>query len=274
MSPFKDDYKFDVVNQTSVKTPEAMPKYFLAETAEEAEEIYSQFSSLLNAIAYSYALSTGLPRADLFGEGLIGLGRAKRDWDADRGGEFRTYAIFRIKDAIIEYVRDHAAVVKVPTNLRKAQAVYKRLETACEAYGVGINETLEDTIEPYSLPLKQKRHLLTLVGTLIEYGSNAGVSDLMRFVERIVNLPEEEDYSEQIPAGEHARRQEVMEAALVVDKLKEHMDETEIAICNGIMMDLTYEEIGKGFGHGKSWVADKMAKLRKKIATKLKEGTL
>jgi len=280
MSPFRDDFKFDVVNQTSVKIPEAMPKYFLADTLVEAEEVYAQFSSLLNALAFNYAMSTGLAKADLFGEGLIGLGRAYRDWDADRGGEFRPYATFRIKDSIIEYIRDRSATVRVPTYIKKAAYLLEKLKWWCEILDVEYHMMLKPSRwegSGIAKDVDDEAPFLRAVGiarTLKEYSNRAKVKDIDKFVERIENIPEEVDFAEPVNDDAHDRSQELMEAALIVDKLKEYMDETELAICEGIMQDKSFEEIGKGFGHSKSWVSDRMAKLRKKIAAKLKEGTL
>ena len=278
MSPFRDDFKFDVVNQTSVDRPEEMPKYFLADSLEEAEEIYAQFSSLLNALAYNYAMSTGLAKADLFGEGLIGLGRAYRDWDADRGGKFRSYATFRIKDAIIEYIRDHSATVRVPTYIKKANYLLGKLKALCEAHELDVHDVVKRDAFTAS-GFEDKDAMLRMIGlaeTLRQYSNRAKVRDIHKFVERIDNLPEEVDevlttYAEE---ADDTRSQELMEAALIVDKLKEYMDETELAICEGIMQDKSFEKIGNELGHGKSWVSDKMAGLRKKIAKMLKGGKL
>lgn len=269
MSPFKENFKFDVVSQSSVVLKEEMPKFFLANTASEAEDIYEQFSSLLNVLAKNYSEATGIPVQDLFGEGLIGLGRAYRDWDPKRGG-FRSYATFRIKDAIIEMIRDHTAIVKVPTNMRKAQAMLNRLKLACEQIDVPYKEVINDTLMPYSIPIKQKRYLLQLVGALIEYGRNAGTNDLYKFIEKLENLPEEVDFSEEISTEAQDRNQQMLEAALVVGKLKKFMDTEEIAICEGIMEDKTYEEIGKDLGKSKSWVSDKLKKLKESLLAQIK----
>jgi hypothetical protein len=79
--PFKNSYKFDVISKGKVKVPEAMPKFFLSDNKEEAEKIYEDFKDLINILAYNYARYSGLDKADIFGEALIGLGRAYRDWD-------------------------------------------------------------------------------------------------------------------------------------------------------------------------------------------------
>lgn len=279
MSPFKNTYNFDIVRRTSVREPEDMPKYFLADTPEEAEAVYNEFAVLLNALAHNYAMSTNLSKADLFGEGLIGLGRASRDWDPDRSS-FRTYATFRIKDAMVEFIRDRSATVRIPSYIKKANRLLQKLKWWCEVLGCEVHEAVKrgaftgsgivkdvDDEEPYF-------RVLGLAQTLREYSNRAKVKDINKFIERIDNLPEEVDFSDQTPPEIHAREQEMLEAALVVDKLKEHMNPDELKICKCIMEDKSYKEIGEELGKSKSWVAGKMDGLRNKIARRLKEGTL
>ncbi len=80
------------------------------------------------AMGYRYY---GLPVADLISEGNVGLMRAVKKFDPDRGFRLATYAMWWIKAAINEYVLNSWSLVKVGTvaaqkklffNLRKLKA--------------------------------------------------------------------------------------------------------------------------------------------------------
>lgn len=283
MTPFKDKrkkktesshegrgFKFDVIEQSPVALKEDMPRFFLADTMKEAENIYSQFAALLNVLAKNYAGATGLPASDLFGEGLIGLGRAYRDWDPTRSESYRTYAAFRIKDAIVEYIRDHAAVVRVPTNLKKARLVLDKLKALAERHSVTLTQVFDNDIKPFSIDLHERRRMGELYGTLIEYSGEKDGLCFLKFIEKLENLPEEVDYSDQTPPEVHIRNQQMMEAALVVDKLKEYMTPEELIICEGFMADKSFEEIGKELGKSKAWVSDKFKSFKETVRDRLK----
>jgi hypothetical protein len=65
-----------------------------------------------------------------------------------------------------------------------------------------------------------------------------------------------------------------MEAAIIVDKLKAHMTKQELLICEGIMLDKSFDEIGADLGKSKSWVSAKLSNLKKRIVSMMDEGTL
>lgn len=269
----KDGFKFDIVTQSVVNISETMPKHFLADTPKEADAIYSQYESMLNGWAYSYATSTGLSRADLFGEALIGLARAYRDWDMDRGGSFRTYAIYKVKDALNEFVRVNSATISVPAYIKKANANLCEIKSICESYQISWETLAVEQDIPDSFDMQDAIRCAELVENLINAAKRAKV-DYVKFIDRIMYIPENADFSDQMSPEEHERKQQLLEAALIVEKLKTHMNDDEFDICDGIMNDKSFEQIGMELGKSKAWVSDKLKKLRKKIIDKMKAGTL
>lgn len=269
----REGFKYDIVTKTVVKKAEHMPKCYLADTQKEAEAIYSQFEKVLNKLASSYAINTGLSKADLFGEGLIGLGRAYRDWDPKRSDNFRTYAIFRIKDALGEFVRDNASAISVPSYIKKAHANIREIKAICEATSIDCLTVIEEQELPDELDIEDAIRCASLVKNLINAAKRAGTS-YEKFLERIKLIPEDVEYIDQTPPEVHRREIEMLEAAIVVEKLKEHMDDTELSICEGIMLDRSYEEIGKELGKSKAWVAGKLKALKERIIIMMQDGKL
>ena len=77
----------------------------------------------------------GLPLADLINEGNLGLMRAAEKFDESKGVRFISYAVWWIRQAIVQSVADHAHIVRVPlsrTNVlrrfgRRANALRQEL---------------------------------------------------------------------------------------------------------------------------------------------------
>jgi len=280
MSPFKYKNKkqngvtvrYEVVTQTRVKIPEDMPKYFLADSAEEAEKTYNDFKGILNKIAHTYAVSTGLPKSDLFGEGLIGLARARRDWDKTRGSVFKAYAIFRIKDAMMEYVHANISSVSIPSYLRKAQSNYNNLLRLCTLYDIDRQVAEDGKSSPRDLPEKERESFNKSVHNIKRAAKRAGLS-YKDLVERVSMLPKNVTYNENILHVESTRDIEKIEAMITVEKLKERMTEEEIAICDGILAEKSLKEIGKCFGKSGSWVSNKIAQLRNRLREEIERDT-
>lgn len=249
-------FKFDIIKQTNVIQPETMPEYFLADTPEEAETLYNQYSNLLNALAYNYAISTGLQKADFFGEALIGLGRAYRDWDDSRSKDFKTYAIYRIKDALNEFARNNVTSVTVPAYIKKSHNHVTELKTIFVKYNISIHSNVVVKMES-----SDNYRYLYLTDKLKKAADRAKIS-YKKFIERVEYIPENYIFDEDIT---HDNQEESLETALITKKLYTYMDSTETSICQNIMKGVSYEEIGKKFDKNSVWVRRKLDKLRDKI---------
>jgi RNA polymerase sigma-32 factor len=115
---------------------EAGEEYMLAkrfaehEDSQAAHKLVTSHLRLVAKIAMGYRFY-GLPVSDLISEGNVGLMRAVKKFEPDRGFRLATYAMWWIKAAINEYVLNSWSLVKVGTvaaqkklffNLRKLKA--------------------------------------------------------------------------------------------------------------------------------------------------------
>jgi len=263
----KKGFKFDIITKSVVCGDENMPDCFLADTPEEAQAIYAKFESLLNGLAYSYAVSTNLNRSDLFGEGLIGLARAYRDWDSGRSNDFRSYAIYKIKDALNECVRKNASAISVPAYIKKSHSNLQELKAMCEKYSTDWRSVVSSQTPPSKFIGLDKERCEEIIENLKNASTRSKV-EYKKFVERIEFIPQDVDYTDQVEKDYNGNQQR-LEAALVVDRIKSEMDEEEKKICDGIMLGKTYEKIGEEFGKSKAWVAGKLKEIRERVISKL-----
>ena len=266
-------YKYDIINHSMVRREEDMPECFLADTPEEADSLYEKFERFLNSVSSSYSMTTGLNKADLFGEGLIGLGRAYRDWDPSRSDKFASYAKFRIKDAIGEFIRNNASAISVPSYIKKAHTNLQEIKSICESACIDWHTVVYDQELPDDLGMSDAVRCAELVSNLINAANRAKVSYL-DFLKRVSMTPQDVEYVDQTPPEVHRREIEMLEAAVLVEKMKEKMDGEELYICEGIMLDKSYEQIGKEMDKSKAWVSSKLKNLRTRILTIIHEGGL
>lgn len=270
----RDKFKYDVIKESSVEAYEELPKHFLADTPEEAEELYKEYYALLNNLSYTYSLSTNIDKSDLFGESLVGLARAKRDFDPKRSNKFRTFAIYKIKSALNEYVRKNSMSIAAPAYIRNANRHVVLLKDAFESCGVDINY-LSEAFELGKLetgPLKVtwlKLRAGNLFNKLSNGAARAGIT-VKELVRRAEHIPTDVRYDDYIDVEEiNLQEKRRLEMALLIENMKSHLTQMEVQICEGIMEDKTYEEIAAGFGHKPPWVNQQLDKIRRKLASKL-----
>jgi RNA polymerase primary sigma factor len=88
------------------------------------EELIEQMLPLVNAIARRYR-TPGLDRADLVQEGCVGILRALRRFDPDRGVPFSAYAALWIRQALQELRSDFIRPLRVPPKALRQLAELK-----------------------------------------------------------------------------------------------------------------------------------------------------
>ena len=89
-------------------------RYHEHQDAEAAHELIASHLRLVAKIAMSYR-GYGLPVSDLVAEGNIGLMRAVRKFDPDKGFRLSTYAMWWIRAAVTEYILHSWSMVKLGT---------------------------------------------------------------------------------------------------------------------------------------------------------------
>ncbi len=99
----------------------------------------------------------GVPMLDLISQGNLGLIKALETFDPSRGLKFITYAVWWIRQAMLQAIADHSRVVRIPQNRlatmrriemarRELQKVHQRdpvTEEIGQSLGMGSDEVLD-----------------------------------------------------------------------------------------------------------------------------------
>lgn len=113
------------ISNYELLTPEEEVKYARAYKSGDKKAIERLVLSNLRfvvSIAKKYQ-NLGVSLSDLINEGNIGLIRAAHKFDETKGVRFITYAVWWIKQAIIQHLSEQSRVVRIPLN--KASAMFK-----------------------------------------------------------------------------------------------------------------------------------------------------
>jgi RNA polymerase sigma-B factor len=82
------------------------------------EQLVSNYVPLVRRLCRRFRTSRE-PQEDLFQIGMIGLLNAIEKFDPERGTSFSSLAIPEVLGAILNYLRDHGSLIKIPRTLRR-----------------------------------------------------------------------------------------------------------------------------------------------------------
>ena len=251
-------------------------RYIKSDDSEAAHKLVTSHLRLVAKIAMQYR-GYGLPVADLISEGNIGLMKAVKKFEPERGFRLSTYAMWWIKASVTEYVLKTWSLVKMGTmaaqkklffSLRKAK---RRLEIIDNS---DINpEQAKLLSQQFSLPEKDIMHMNSRM-TIRDQSLNAPVSwSEDGSIELQDTLVDSSPLPEAIVADrqEAETRSDFLKAAL--DDLPER--ERDIFIERRLKDDpITLEEIGKDYGISRERVRQLENRAFEKVQKTIREKAL
>ncbi len=173
---------------------------------------------------------SGLPLKDLINEGNLGLIRAALRFDATKGNKFITYAVWWIRQGIIQAIQDHARLIRLPQNKLNALNHISRMQQQLEQE-LEREPSIEEIANQMELD-KEQIHMITDIASKIA-SLDSAVDDsksgyLLKVIENhdadkpdseILNKSLKKDIQEAL-ASLSAREAEVLRAYFGIDRDK------------------------------------------------------
>lgn len=245
-----------------VKQNKKFLPYLLGNSEEEATQTFLDYQNLLNKMAYSYSETTGIDKGDLFGEAVIGLAKAKRDYDINKASLF-TYAFMVITDTLNDYTRRNSMIVSLPVYVKKAHSIIERIKGLLNPYNLIFEVVITESSE--NIPEDIKVNYDYLVEKLNNAADRASI-DIKELIKRAEFIPISAKFEEDKLEIETAASSEAL-----VSELKTLMTDEEWFISQGIMEGKTYDEIGAELGISGSAIGQKFNALKIKIKHEMGE---
>lgn len=128
----------------------------------------------------------GLTLPDLISEGNLGLIKAAGRFDETRGFKFISYAVWWIRQQILQSLAEQARIVRLPLNkigsINKINKAFARLEQEHERppTAAELAETLEMTLEEVKTSMSNTGRHVSMDAPLRDDGDSGTMHDLMR----------------------------------------------------------------------------------------------
>jgi RNA polymerase sigma-32 factor len=258
---------------------EAEEEYMLAkrwvdyEDTKAAHKLVTSHLRLVAKIAMGYR-HYGLPMADLISEGNVGLMRAVKKFDPEKGFRLSTYAMWWIKASLNEFVLNSWSLVKIGTlaaqkklffNLRRIKAKLNLMEAgdlAPEAVSAIAHELKVEEADVVSMNRRMAGRDSSLNVPLGESGTEA-----------VTLLPDDSD-NQEISYG---KREELKQGRGLIARALESLTEREREIfVERRLRDepMTLEELGSRYGVSRERIRQIEVKAFDKVRAIVQAGFL
>jgi len=125
---------------------------------EAREHLITANSRLVISVAKKY-MGRGVPFLDLIQEGNIGLIRATKKFEYQRGHKFSTYATWWIRQAVTRAIADQGRTIRVPVHM--GDQINKLLRTQHQlTQKLGREPTVEEMAEALEVPPKKVENMI------------------------------------------------------------------------------------------------------------------
>lgn len=205
------------------------------------EKILLANTRLVLSIARRYT-GRGIPLIDLVQEGIIGLMRATKKFEPERGNRFSTYATWWIRQAITRSIDNNARIIRLPVhkNIEINKVAYARNELMQE---FGREPTEEEIAEVLEMTPLQVLETMRISQTPIS-----------------LELPQDNDenrtLADLIPDDEASSPEETTTESMMQEQIKDVLDELPMREARVLMLrygfqdgrSYTLQEVGDAMG--------------------------
>lgn len=256
-----------------IRKNEEFKKHFLADTEEEANDLLKKYDGTLKLLSNKASVMTGIDREDLYQEGIIGLARASREFNEERSDNFRTFAIYKIKDALREFNTTQSITIKSPQYtrdaIRLAAVLRERLVKAGEYQYLALVDMWDSSSKyvgnsPLDISIQKSRYSLKNLADR----SHTSVKQLLERSE-MAPLYSSELTNVNYPSDKMSSETDVIDkinAMDMIERIKKYISEEDYELLwNRFVEGMTVREIAPKMGISAPHVSGKTQVLLEKL---------
>jgi len=251
----KDVRKLDML---TVDEESELTKLVAEGNQKATEKLVTSNLRFVISVAKEYQ-NQGLPLPDLINEGNYGLIKAAHKFDPTRGFRFISYAVWWVKQSIIQSLNDHSRTVRLPVNINNQVSKLKKEMSRFEQEN-GRKATGSDTLSDEKGNLLDMSLLLhPKCSSLNDKINEDGDEVLDVIADNSLTRPDEDVYSEDVLKSELGKTLSVLsERERKIIEMYFGMDGNP----------MTLEQIGDEFGLTK----ERIRQVKEKSLRKLKNN--
>ena len=130
-------------------------------TKAEKDKLITDNLKLAGFLAHQYSKSNAIPYNDLYQEGCIGLIKAAQKFDPEKGFKFSTYAVWWVRQAILESITNKSRSVRLPSHIVQVKLKIFKFMTQF-AQTEGREPTSMEISNSLNLPVNRIDELLSI----------------------------------------------------------------------------------------------------------------
>jgi RNA polymerase primary sigma factor len=135
-------------------------RFYIQDGWDAREHLITANARLVISVAKKY-MGRGVPFLDLIQEGNIGLMRAAKKFDYNRGFKFSTYATWWIRQAVTRAIADQGRTIRVPVHMGDQVSRMLRIQHQLKQK-YGRDPTMEEVAEALDVPPKKVEEMIQL----------------------------------------------------------------------------------------------------------------
>ncbi|MCX6243734.1 MAG: RNA polymerase sigma factor RpoD/SigA [Bacteroidetes bacterium] len=259
-----DKYLTDIGKEELITTDEEVQLAQRIRTGDQAalEKLCKANLRFVVSVAKQYQ-NQGLSLPDLINEGNVGLIKAARRFDETRGFKFISYAVWWIRQSILQALAEQSRIIRLPLNqvgsLSKMNKVSSKLEQRYER-----PPSADEIAKEMEIPEHKVEETMRISTRTISMDAPIDQDDEMRFLDVFV--------SEDAPGTDEDLIRESL--AREVQRSLSTLSEKEREIINmfygiGVPHSYTLEEIGDTFG----LTRERVRQIKEKAIRRLKHSS-
>ena len=208
----------------------------------------------------------GITLSDLINEGNLGLLKAAERFDETRGFKFISYAVWWIRQSILQAISEQSRIVRLPLNqvgsVNKINREINKFEQANER-----RPSVDEIADNIDLPQEKIDEAMNISGRHVSVDAPFTSDEDSSLLDVLTN----DNHSTDMALVEESLKSEIQEALGVLNERERNIIEASYGINQ---TELTLEEIGEKYGLSRERVRQIKEKAIRKLRTSTKNKIL